>query len=518
MEIQLTLSFETLLPILSPDDIYASLGPGLLDSLKEDRRIERKPAGTHARVLGDYFSMWANTAPEGGLIFLGLEDNGSISGCSSLSEQELNEREKANHTYTPDARSESKRIQVLNRNGQQDFILAIRVFYREDKVVKTVSGDAFIRDGDSKRRLSDDEVRELQNDKGQVDLERETAKLRYPEEYDAELLRQFCDGVAKMRQLNASHSREEILVHRRLGHWEGKKFIPNVACLLAFGRDPLMEFPGCKVRFLRFNGEREETGADYNVVKDLIIEGPVPSLIVRTAEVLRQQLREFSHFGKDGKFYTMPEYPEEAWYEVIVNACVHRSYGLRNMNIMIKMFDDRLVVESPGGFPPFVTPENIYTAHHPRNPKLMDAMFYLEFVKCHNEGTRRIRDAMAKMDLPAPEFAQKEVSAGFTAVRVTLRNSAKQRVEWVDADVTSVIGEDVARSLSASERRVVNFAAEQGKINVSDCFRIVPNIKTWHAAKKILVGLVTKGVFDYENNPAIQKDPHAHFKLKTSTK
>jgi len=214
----------------------------------------------------------------------------------------------------------------------------------------------------------------------------------------------------------------------------------------------------------------------------------------------------------------MPEYPEEAWYEVVVNACAHRSYGLRNMNVMVRMFDDRLVVESPGGFPPFVTPENIYTAHHPRNPKLMDALFYLDFVKCHNEGTRRIRDAMAKMELPAPEFAQKEINSGFTAVRVTLRNSAKQRIEWVDADVANLIGEDLARLLSPAERRVVNYAAERGKINVSDCFRIVPNIKTWHAAKNILVRLVEKGVFTYENNPKIKKDPQAHFKLKQNGK
>ncbi len=73
----------------------------------------------------------------------------------------------------------------------------------------------------------------------------------------------------------------------------------------------------------------------------------------------------------------------------------HRSYGLRNMNIFIKMFDDRLVIESPGAFPPFVTPDNIYDSHHPRNPHLMNALYFLDFVKCANEGTRRMRDMMA---------------------------------------------------------------------------------------------------------------------------
>ena len=51
---------------------------------------------------------------------------------------------------------------------------------------------------------------------------------------------------------------------------------------------------------------------------------------------------------------------KKAWYEALVNACVHRSYNLKNMNIFIRMFDDRLEIESPGGFPPLVTPENIF--------------------------------------------------------------------------------------------------------------------------------------------------------------
>jgi ATP-dependent DNA helicase RecG len=43
------------------------------------------------------------------------------------------------------------------------------------------------------------------------------------------------------------------------------------------------------------------------------------------------------------------------------------------MHITVDMFYDRLVIESPGAFPPFVTPENIYT-QHARNPKLMDVL------------------------------------------------------------------------------------------------------------------------------------------------
>jgi predicted HTH transcriptional regulator len=121
---------------------------------------------------------------------------------------------------------------------------------------------------------------------------------------------------------------------------------------------------------------------------------------------------------------TAPEYPKGAWLEAVVNACVHRSYGsLKNMNIFIRMFDDRLEVESPGGFPPPVTPENIYDMHHPRNPILMDAMNMLNFVKMAREGTRRMRDTMAESELPPPHFAQKD--SAYSLVKVTLKNNIK---------------------------------------------------------------------------------------------
>ncbi len=34
----------------------------------------------------------------------------------------------------------------------------------------------------------------------------------------------------------------------------------------------------------------------------------------------------------------------------------------------------------------------------------MDAMFYLDLVKEHGEGTKRMRDSMSDMNLPVPEF------------------------------------------------------------------------------------------------------------------
>ena len=349
---QLGFPFDGPLFLATPDDLYAGLSSENLLLLLEDRRTERKQARYSTKSLAEYFSMWANTAPDGGLILLGIDNSGILSGCKCLSQAELNERELTGRQLYPDARFESKRVAILNAKGQEDFVLAFRVRYREDKVVCDVAGNCFTRIGDEKHKLSAEEIRELQNDKGQIDLEQEPSLLSYPSDFDQQLIERYCDGVRRSRQLTQEHTREQILSRQRLGKMKNGLFHPNIACELVFAIDPGSNFPGCKVRFLRYEGEQEKTGSEYNVVKNIAIEGAIPTLITETASVLRGQLREFSRFGREGKFSSVPEYPEEAWYEAVVNACVHRSYGLRNMNVFVKMFDDRLVVESPGAFLP----------------------------------------------------------------------------------------------------------------------------------------------------------------------
>ena len=288
----------------------------------------------------------------------------------------------------------SRRIQFGRADGENDFLLAIRVFYRPEKLVETTRGEAFVRAGNKKRRLTEDEKREIKISKGQIAYEKEPVALNYPEDFDDLLIQEFCRQYREKRGLVTHHTREQILCLNHLGTMKDGKFQPNLACALLFALDPRGVIPGARIRFLRFEGTEERSGQQYNAVKDTFIDGPLPRLIQETEEVVTSQIRDFTRLRNDGKFYTRPEYPSDVWLEAIVNACVHRSYNLRNMNIFVKIFDNRLVVESPGAFPPPVTPENIYDTHNPRNPHLMNALFYLDYVKCAHEGTRRMRDHM----------------------------------------------------------------------------------------------------------------------------
>ena len=162
---QLELSLEARARLLTVDEIYSLADAAWLKILKEDRRVERKSPGIHARDLAQWFSMWANTAPHGGIIAIGVSDNGEIEGILSASVKHINEIERTGDNCCPDAKYEYKRKEVINKAGQQDQILLIRVHYNGKKVVRTTDGSAFVRRGDSKRKLSEEEIRESQSRK-----------------------------------------------------------------------------------------------------------------------------------------------------------------------------------------------------------------------------------------------------------------------------------------------------------------------------------------------------------------
>src|SRR4051812_26849392 len=99
---QLSLSFEpSVLALLTPDEIWESAA-SLVPHMREDRRIERKPPRYDPRALGDYFSMWANTSPDGGLIVVGMGDGGEMLGFAREDPGRVNTLEATGPIYCPD--------------------------------------------------------------------------------------------------------------------------------------------------------------------------------------------------------------------------------------------------------------------------------------------------------------------------------------------------------------------------------------------------------------------------------
>jgi ATP-dependent DNA helicase RecG len=238
-----------------------------------------------------------------------------------------------------------------------------------------------------------------------------------------------------------------------------------------------------------------------------VIEGTIRNAIKEAASVIDANLREFTEF-RNGKFHSVQEYPKDAWYELLVNACVHRSYIIKNIPIFVKMFDDRIVFENPGGFMPGVTPETIYDRHNPRNPYIMSILRDTGEVKGINEGTKRVKREMEEAHLPAPVFLEKKGDAA--SVVATLFNNVRDRSNSLDNEAYTVLGQAVALFLTPEERKIINFTVANGKINSSDALRILSTTR-WHTAKRKLDALVERNILDYHSTKS--RDPNAYYTL-----
>ena len=87
-----------------------------------------------------------------------------------------------------------------------------------------------------------------------------------------------------------------------------------------------------------------------------------------------------------------------------MNAVTHRAYSISGTDIQVKMFDDHIVVESPGKLPGLVRADNIRYTHFSRNPKIAEYLKAYNFVKEYGEGVDRMCRELEAVGLNVPEY------------------------------------------------------------------------------------------------------------------
>lgn len=126
--------------------------------------------------------------------------------------------------------------------------------------------------------------------------------------------------------------------------------------------------------------------------------------VEKAVDFIKIQMKEKTCSGHDGIFVTREEYQEFVRTEIVVNAVTHRDYGIKGTDIQIKMFDDRLEVDSPGSFAGMVNKDNIRYTHFSRNPKIATFLKDYGYVKEYGEGVDRMCKELESIGLPAPVF------------------------------------------------------------------------------------------------------------------
>lgn len=492
----------------TPRDIWVRLSQHLLEELREDRRIERKDnKSPNLQDLAVYYSAFSNT-PDGGVLVYGVSDRGDIRGCNFSTEQ-LNEMECCHLTHCPGAKPEFKRVPVVVE-GVEAFCLAIFVPYI-GTLVETSRGEAWVRYGSSKHRMTEEEKHDFRSTRQELSFELTVAsQYDYPASFDLHLIQDFCDEF-RQREVKPDWKNEEVLLDRHLLRVIEGKLRPVNALVLLAAKNPGLTIPGCRVRVQRFESTTEGSGESYAPLRDKVVEGNLLKVIREASEVISSLIFDVTWLNSEGKFVTTPEYPQWAWFEALVNACVHRSYSYSGTETTVKIFADRMEIESPGSFVPPVNEQTIYYTRASRNHHLMDALRLLGYVRMSREGTRRMRDSMKEYQLPEPVFKQESLHG--VVVKVTLKNDQGTRKRASNKDVATHFGVEVWRQLEEHEIRIAAYVFRNDRIQVSEAQRLTG--RTWASSKKDLDRLVKKGVLVFEPGSYI-RDSKAHYRLAQS--
>jgi ATP-dependent DNA helicase RecG len=226
---------------------------------------------------------------------------------------------------------------------------------------------------------------------------------------------------------------ERALILRGIAARVGNRIHPTLAGLLMFGRDPQAFEPQLMITFLHYYGttEQEKTPRGERFLDNRKFGGTLPQMVEAVTDHLFANMRK-SSLIKGLRREDTPEYPLEAVREAIVNAVVHRDYSprARGSYVQIRLFADRLEIQSPGGLYGNVTETTLEDEQSTRNRVLMRLMEDSRFAENRGSGIRAIIASMRGGNLEPPRFGDKRSSFW-----VTLRNHpvmTPETQEWLN--------------------------------------------------------------------------------------
>ena len=297
----------------------------------------------------------------------------------------------------------------------------------------------------------------------------------------------------------------DLLYKRNLVSKGQKGYQFKKSAVLLFAKDPERYIPSASVRYIRYEGTAAKVGVEHNVIKDQRFENNIPRLIDELTYFIRASLRDYYFLNlQQGKFQKIPEYPEEAWLEGMVNALCHRSYNMQGNSIYIKHFDDRLEISNSGPLPAQVTIENIKTERFARNPRVARVLEDLGYVRQLNEGVSRIYQSMEKSLLAKPEYREQNSN-----VYLTLRNRVSYHEKSISNNVMNAI-ETEWGNFNDTQRAILFYLFMNGSATISEL--VGHTHINGNSIRNYLNTFISQGIV--ERHSQKQRDANANYTLK----
>ncbi len=367
---------------------------------------------------------------QGGVIFIGKDDNGNIVGIEDY---------KRLMDDIPNKVRNAMGIIVevnLHEENEKQFIEIVTLPY---SVPISLRGRYYYRSGSTKQELTGASLNEFllsKSGKTWDDIVEPDATF---DDIDEETVQHFLKEAQNSGRLPISKdlTTRDLFEKLRLS----KKGQLKRGAIVLFGKDPGKFFPNVFVKIGRFGKD------DADLLFQETEEGNLLNLSKAVLDQLSHKflIRNVSFEGLYRR--ETSEYPITALREVILNALVHRNY--MGAPTQIRVYDDKITFWNDGKLTDELSIEDLKKTHSskPRNPIIADVCFKGNLIDAWGRGTIKIIDSCLDNKLPEPELAERD--GGFLVILFKNKLTEEQLLKL---------------GLNERQLKAIEYVKEKGKI------------------------------------------------------
>jgi len=330
--------------------------------IKEGHFLDLKSIDIKPAKLSRSISAFANASA--GDIYIGIDEDDNRQGNKIRNWRGFDDPEATNahlqllHEIFPDRNGYD--CIFLESQEVSGLVLQFTI-HKSREIVYASDGKPYIRQGAQNLPVNDPQgLDRLRLDKGINSYETQTIDVESDVIVESETIKKFITSVIPNSMPETWVKKQQLLKY-------GK---PTIAGVLLFSDEPQIQ----------------------NSVSKII-----------------EVVQEVSKMGKEG--LESIKYPQDAIHEIVTNAVLHRDYSIVS-DVQVRIFDNRIEIESPGKLPGHITVENILKEQFARNGAIVRIInkFPDPPNKDVGEGLNTAFQAMAKLRLKPPEICERENS------------------------------------------------------------------------------------------------------------
>jgi ATP-dependent DNA helicase RecG len=288
----------------------------------------------------------------------------------------------------------------LRSENHPGLVLQVTIL-KSREIARTTDDKIYLRRGAQDLPVDTPEkLNRLKLDKGIDSYEKRNIDVDLVNITNSITIKSFVKNVVPSSEPNVWLEKQQLIIKDK----------PTVAGILLFSDEPQAILPKhCGVKIYRYKTKDNEGSRASLDFVPITIEGCLYEQINQSIQKTIEIVESIPKLGEQG--LESISYPQEAIHEIIANALLHRDYSIPS-DTHIRIYDNRIEIESPGKLPGHITSQNILKEQYSRNGAIVRIInkFPNPPNKDVGEGLNTAFQAMASLRLQPPKIEELEAS------------------------------------------------------------------------------------------------------------